>query len=87
MLLMSRKKDRELWQHRFNLSSDDPGQAKLHEYLDKLAENNEASEWIVKTLIAALPAMTKQQLGRLFSTLAVKNGRASDEPHYEPVDE
>lgn len=54
-LLMSRKKDRMLWQHRFNLSSEYPEHKVLHAYLDKLADNDAASAWVIESLLAALP--------------------------------
>lgn len=58
---MSRKKkDRQIWQHRFNLSSDNREDELLHEFLDALAESDEASEWIRETLAAALRQKDKR---------------------------
>lgn len=54
-LLMSRKKDRVLYQHRFNLSSEHLAHRCLHAYLDKLADSDEASAWVIESLLAALP--------------------------------
>lgn len=46
---------KEIWQHRFNLSSDDPDQACLHEFLAEIAERGDATNWIRKSLKAAMP--------------------------------
>lgn len=52
---MAKKKEgRTLWQHRFNLSSDIPDHMRLHEHLDRLANNDEASAWIIRTLVQGL---------------------------------
>lgn len=53
-LLMSRKKDRTLWQHRFNLSSDSAEQERLHEFLSQLAGEDGATAWMIEKLIAAM---------------------------------
>jgi hypothetical protein len=41
---------------RFELTAADNDHVRLHEYLDKLADSNQASAWIRETLIAALPS-------------------------------
>lgn len=56
---MSRKK-LPRWSVRFELAPENAEDVKLHEFLDKLAENNEVSAWIRKTLAAAVPAQVAQ---------------------------
>ena len=45
------------WSWRFELWPDNADHAKLHDYLDNLAESDIASEWIRRTLYAAMPKM------------------------------
>lgn len=59
-LLMSRKKDRVLYQHRFNLSSEHPAHRCLHAYLDKLADSDAASAWVIESLLAVLPDSARE---------------------------
>jgi hypothetical protein len=54
-LVMSRKKHRTLYQHRFNLSSEDPNQQLLHDFLLMLAVDGSATKWIVGRLVAEMP--------------------------------
>lgn len=74
-LLMSRKKDRVLYQHRFNLSSDSAAQQRLHDFLDEKAEHDEASKWMISVLVAALP---EKKIGTL-----VDEGEGEDEENGE----
>jgi len=59
---MSHKKNVDIWRHGFNLSSDDSEQKRLHEYLGMLALSGKASQWMIETLIAALPAQPVEHL-------------------------
>lgn len=57
---MSRvKRDRVVWQHRFNLSSDDPADVALHEFLQSQAESDGASQWIRRVLGNAIQSEYK----------------------------
>ncbi len=53
---MSRKKERTVTRVHFNLSSANVDHERLRAHLDALAEDGEASAWIRRTLIAALPS-------------------------------
>jgi hypothetical protein len=51
---MTRKKtDRVVWQHRFNLSSDNVDHQRLHDLLDSLANEDGAAGWIIQSLLTA----------------------------------
>lgn len=51
-----KKKERVIWQQRFNLSSDNPDDVRLHDYLMMLAENGDAAKWMRDTLRNAVPS-------------------------------
>ena len=57
---MSRKKlDRTIWQIKFNLSSDNPDDVRLHEHLDMLAKDEKMRQWIRDSLVSLLPSKAK----------------------------
>lgn len=76
---MARKKRENVRRMPVDLDLDDPAQAALWEYWQKLSEKGEASQWVRDTLIASLPAKPRSD------KLLTQNGRA--EPHYEKIDD
>ncbi len=53
------RKAKVVWQVRFNLDQNNPAHQRLHDHLSKLAEDGEASAWMIEALVAALPAQSK----------------------------
>jgi hypothetical protein len=48
------RKAKEVWQHRFNLPSDNPDDVVLHEFLLSLADEGKAAQWIRDVLNKAI---------------------------------
>jgi len=59
---MSHKKNVDIWRHGFNLESGNDEQKRLHEHLVEQALSGKASQWMIETLIAALPAQPVEHL-------------------------
>lgn len=81
------------WSHRFELSPLDEDETRIHNFLDKLAEENQVSLWIRKTLLAALPSkptgsrVVEKQLPRKRKIADDDlGGWSDDEPIYEDID-
>lgn len=83
---MSHKKsNREVWQHRFNLSSDNQDDVRLHEYLRSLAGDGEAAEWMRKGLTSLIPY--KYNGGTtVVQHIEEVSDVAEDEPRYVDID-
>lgn len=86
---MSHKKnDREIWQHRFNLSSDNPDDVRLHDRLELLAKDNKAAQWIREALLAKLApeynGSTTVVPGSFYEPAKPKNPPVRTNGHQEP---
>lgn len=77
------RKRKNMRQHKFNLDQDNATHKRLEEHLSHLAETGAASEWIISTLIAALPVSAEPETGRVVpagSVPSTSEGRAEYTP-------
>jgi len=86
---MSHKKNRTVWQHKFNLSSDNARHERLHDFLLKLAVENMATTWMIESLIDSLPSASrpidKGPFRPSFNKVTVPD--SGDDMQYEDVQE
>lgn len=70
-MMPRKKKERTIWQHRLNLSSDNPLDVRVHEHLLLLVEDGLAAKWIRDTLHNAVQSMAQPIVPTVVPTYGV----------------